>query len=114
MRREERVTVQGPVKKQQPDGMPHRGWGGPKRLVRNQFSTPQCSKNGSFRNRCFYIVTTHIGHTSHAKHAFASLMCVFPHLGIGVGIGLSNRMEHKLLKQFSTLNSSTMETSEIG
>ena len=27
MRREERVTVQGPVKKQQPDGMPHRGRG---------------------------------------------------------------------------------------
>ena len=25
MRRAERVTVQGPVKKQQPDGMPHRG-----------------------------------------------------------------------------------------
>ena len=30
MRREERVTVQGPVKEQQPDGMSHRGgsWGG--------------------------------------------------------------------------------------
>ena len=28
MRREDRVTVQGPVKEQQPDGMPHRGWGG--------------------------------------------------------------------------------------
>ena len=27
MRREERVTVQGPVKKQQPDGMSHRGAG---------------------------------------------------------------------------------------
>ena len=27
MRREERVTVQGPVKKQQPDGMSHRGYG---------------------------------------------------------------------------------------
>ena len=25
MRREERVTVQGPVKEQQPDGMSHRG-----------------------------------------------------------------------------------------
>ena len=25
MRREERMTVQGPVKKQQPDGMSHRG-----------------------------------------------------------------------------------------
>ena len=25
MRRDERVTVQGPVKKQQPDGMSHRG-----------------------------------------------------------------------------------------
>ena len=28
MRREERVTVQGPVKEQQPDGMSHRGEGG--------------------------------------------------------------------------------------
>ena len=28
MQREERVTVQGPVKKQQPDGMSHRGWVG--------------------------------------------------------------------------------------
>ena len=28
MRREDRVTVQGPVKKQQPDGMSHRGGGG--------------------------------------------------------------------------------------
>ena len=28
MRREERVTVQGPVKKQRPDGMSHRGGGG--------------------------------------------------------------------------------------
>ena len=26
MRREERVTVQGPVKEQPPNGMPHRGW----------------------------------------------------------------------------------------
>ena len=29
MRREERVTVQGPIKKQQPDGMSHRGALGP-------------------------------------------------------------------------------------
>ena len=28
MRRKERVTVQGPVKKQQPDGMSHQGGGG--------------------------------------------------------------------------------------
>ena len=28
MRREERVTVQGPVKEQQPDGMSHRAGGG--------------------------------------------------------------------------------------
>ena len=28
MRREERLTVQGPVKEQQPDGMSHRGGGG--------------------------------------------------------------------------------------
>ena len=28
MRREERVTAQGPVKEQQPDGMSHRGGGG--------------------------------------------------------------------------------------
>ena len=29
MRREDRVTAQGPVKKQQPDGMSHRGSGDP-------------------------------------------------------------------------------------
>ena len=38
MRREERVTVQGPVKEQQPDGMSHRGggvlWYVVRRLVR--------------------------------------------------------------------------------
>ena len=28
VRREERVTIQGPVKEQQPDGMSHRGGGG--------------------------------------------------------------------------------------
>ena len=32
MRREERVTVQGPVKEQQPDGMSHRGVTGQKNL----------------------------------------------------------------------------------
>ena len=37
MRREERVTVQGPVKEQQPDGMSHRGGGG---LVRALFPDP--------------------------------------------------------------------------
>ena len=33
MRREDRVTVQGPVKKQQPDGMSHRGGGGGRRWL---------------------------------------------------------------------------------
>ena len=33
MRREERVTVQGPVKEQQPDGMSHRGGGGGEEVV---------------------------------------------------------------------------------
>ena len=33
MRREERVTVQGPVKEQQPDGMSHRGVKGQKNCV---------------------------------------------------------------------------------
>ena len=36
--RSERVTVQGPVKQQQPDGMPHKGWG----CVRRQPSCPLC------------------------------------------------------------------------
>ena len=31
MRRDERVTVQGPVKKQRPDGMSHGGGGGGQR-----------------------------------------------------------------------------------
>ena len=35
MRREERVTVQGPVKEQQPDGMSHRGGGGVMALCRD-------------------------------------------------------------------------------
>ena len=34
MRREERVTVQGPVKEQQPDGMSHRGAVSPSLLAR--------------------------------------------------------------------------------
>ena len=34
MRREERVTVQGPVKEQQPDGMSHSGWTPPPRPTR--------------------------------------------------------------------------------
>ena len=38
MRREERVTAQGPVKKQQPDGMSHRG-GGFRREFRGKFSS---------------------------------------------------------------------------
>ena len=33
MRREERVTVQGPVKEQQPDGMSHRGYEGKNKVV---------------------------------------------------------------------------------
>ena len=33
MRREERVTVQGPVKEQQPNGMSHRGGGSSQRAV---------------------------------------------------------------------------------
>ena len=35
MRREERVTVQGPVKEQQPDGMSHGGGGGGLRVAQN-------------------------------------------------------------------------------
>ena len=37
MRREERVTVQGPVKEQQPDGMSHRGGGAQKPPLHNWF-----------------------------------------------------------------------------
>ena len=37
MRREEWVTVQGPVKKQQPDGMSHTGGGGGRKLVLSLF-----------------------------------------------------------------------------
>ena len=41
MRREERVTVQGPVKKQQPDGMSHRG------LVHPKIKYPKSNSNFS-------------------------------------------------------------------
>ena len=40
MRREERVTVQGPVKEQQPDGMSHRGGGGGGRGQRKVYLKP--------------------------------------------------------------------------
>ena len=39
MRREERVTVQGPVKKRQPDGMSHGGGGGAERFLDGQAHT---------------------------------------------------------------------------
>ena len=42
MRREERVTVQGPVKEQRPDGMSHRGRGG------HQQGDPQKNLEGRF------------------------------------------------------------------
>ena len=42
MRREERVTVQGPVKEQQPDGMSHRGRGG---LTSSLSDAPQPAPN---------------------------------------------------------------------
>ena len=39
MRREEQVTVQGPVKEQQPDGMSHRGANG-QAVARSQAAPP--------------------------------------------------------------------------
>ena len=44
MRREERVTVQGPVKEQQPDGMSHRGGKG---------ACPQASVQSGFNGTVF-------------------------------------------------------------
>ena len=43
MRREERVTVEGPVKEQQPDGMSHRGGGGLCQETRSGLSHPHAS-----------------------------------------------------------------------
>ena len=43
MRREERVTVQGPVKEQQPDGMSH--WGG-------SSPSPDAPQNATLRGKC--------------------------------------------------------------
>ena len=42
MRREERVTVQGPVKEQQPDGMSHRGGG----LAHKEFGANEAYERG--------------------------------------------------------------------
>ena len=42
VRREERVTVQGPVKEQQPDGMSHRGGLGAEACVNSVFSQRVC------------------------------------------------------------------------
>ena len=55
MRREERVTVQGPVKKQQPDGMSHRGGGGAVNLVRDiwRFSLAAKFPTPNPRASCF-------------------------------------------------------------
>ena len=44
MRREERVTVQGPIKEQQPDGMPHRGQLG---LVQWRCPGPVCAPSST-------------------------------------------------------------------
>ena len=51
MRREERVTVQGPVKEQQPDGMSHRGaliwkWGCRARLWKGSVECLYSLDNG--------------------------------------------------------------------
>ena len=50
MRREERVTVQGPVKEQQPDGMSHRG------LIR---AGPVCVSGQRSENEAYRTVDQH-------------------------------------------------------
>ena len=45
MRREERVTVQGPVKKQQPDGMSHRGVSPPAYRLQRHVTLPIVQAN---------------------------------------------------------------------
>ena len=56
MRREERVTVQGPVKEQQPDGMSHRGLcrvtGPPLGLCRNGSCTRMSGTMSVIRVTC--------------------------------------------------------------
>ena len=70
MRREERVTVQGPVKKQQPDGTSHRGLGG---VAYNDWARPpprgccKCS-NQVYSPRC--VVEPCV--TSHAEQSTVS------------------------------------------
>ena len=49
MRREGRVTVQGPVKKQQPDGMSHRGGGGNPKAAQ---PSPKDTKGGPHLQAC--------------------------------------------------------------
>ena len=49
-RREERVTVQGPVKKQQPDGMSHRGGGGATHSALMAHTHPPLGPSGTGRS----------------------------------------------------------------
>ena len=51
MRREERATVQGPVKEQQPDGMSHGGGGGRKRHTMPHSAQPQHTNHWAPRTR---------------------------------------------------------------
>ena len=111
MRREERVTVQGPVKEQQPDGMSHRGGGGGgQRLLSDsctnlptQFSA-LCKPKMEVSNPTlfFNLVTTHIDHMSHAKHILDPLSVFFMQFGYRVFWGASPKGCTNLLQQCST------------
>ena len=61
MRREERVTVQGPVKKQQPDGMSHRG------VVQNPFPRPGFQSGPGALLRCSAILTRLFCNAQHRR-----------------------------------------------
>ena len=78
MRREERVTVQGPVKELQPDGMSHRGL--PRGLGHNllmRFSSLGSSKMEFSETHFPDTLTIQNDQTSYVKHVSAPLYVFF-------------------------------------
>ena len=87
MRGEEQVTVQGPVKEQQPDGMTHREL--PRGLGHNvlkQFSNLYKSKMEYFAKHFFDIVTTYNDGICYVKHVLDPLCVFFTLFGWGGGV----------------------------
>ena len=105
---EEQVTVQGPVKEQQPDRMSERG--PPRGLGHNllmRFSS-LCGSKMEIPETAFFfnILTIHNDQISHVKRVLDPIYVLFTLFGCldgGKGLG------HNLPMQFSTLGRSKIE-----